>query len=367
MSSSVHGFTVTPSASPRPEAERTEILRHLNFGKEFTDHMAGATWSKEQGWHNRRVEAYGPLQLEPASAVLHYAQEIFEGLKAYRWQDGSVWLFRPEQNAERFQRSAARIALPELSVEDFLGSIEALLSVDGAWVPGADESSLYLRPFMFASEAFLGVRPAAVVEYLLISGPVGPYFPGGVKPVSIWVAQGFHRAGPGGTGAAKFGGNYAASLLPQQQAFERGCQQVLFTDAATGMYLEELGGMNIFVVRKDGTLETPRLTGTILEGITRESVITLLEEDSVKIVEKNISLAEVRDGVESGDIAEVFACGTAAVVTPIGRFASPDFDVTVGDGTAGEVTLNIRKRLTDIQYGRAEDPYGWMRRVEASS
>ncbi len=363
MSSTAKQFDVIRNATPRTDAEREAILTDLNFGKEFTDHMARITWTKDGGWMHHRVEPYAALTLDPAAAVLHYAQEIFEGLKAYRWADGSVWLFRPEENAKRFQRSAARLAMPQLPVEDFIGSIEALLAVDGAWVPGVDESSLYLRPYAFASEAFLGVRPANTIDYLVIAGPVGPYFPSGMKPVSIWVAQGFHRAGPGGTGAAKFGGNYAASLLPQQQAYEHGCQQVLFTDAATDTYLEELGGMNLFVVRKDGTLETPRLTGTILEGITRDAVMTLLEEDGIKVVEKDISLAEVHDGIASGDIAEVFACGTAAVVTPIGRLASPAFDVTVGDGTAGEVTMRVRNELTDIQYGRAEDRYGWMRKV----
>ncbi len=325
--------------------------------------MVRMQWRQGEGWADRRVDPYGPLQMDPAAAVLHYAQEIFEGLKAYRWDDGSVWLFRPEANGERFNKSARRLALPEVELDDFLGSIEALVAADEAWVPGSEESSLYLRPFMFASEAFLGVRPAHIIDYLLIASPVGPYFQGGVKPVSIWVAQGYHRAGPGGTGDAKCGGNYAASLLPQQQAFENGCQQVLFLDARDGRYLEELGGMNVFVVRKDGTIETPRLTGTILEGITRSSVIRLLEDDNRKVVEKDITLDEIRAGVDGGDIGEVFACGTAAVVTPVGRLASPEFDLTVNGGEAGDVTMAIRKRLTDIQYGRAEDIYGWMQRI----
>jgi branched-chain amino acid aminotransferase len=359
----VAAFAVTPNPAPSSDAVREQVLHELKFGTVFTDHMARITWRKDEGWMDRRVEPYGPLSLDPAAAVLHYAQEIFEGLKAYRHADGSIWLFRAEANAERFQASARRLALPELPVEDFLGSIEALLAVDHAWVPDAPESSLYLRPFMFASEAFLGVRPANLVDYLMIASPVGAYFAGGVKPVSIWVAEGFHRAGPGGTGAAKCGGNYAASLLPQMQAYEHGCQQVLFTDAATGMYLEELGGMNLFVVRADGTIETPRLTGTILEGITRYSVLQILEDDEVKVVERDISLAEVREGIAEGSITEVFACGTAAVVTPVGRLAGADFDVTVGDGTAGEVTMQIRKELMDIQYGLADDTYGWMRRV----
>ncbi|MBN2176772.1 MAG: branched-chain amino acid aminotransferase [Demequinaceae bacterium] len=363
LNSSAESFAVHLSANPATDAQRAALLEDLNFGTAFSDHMARITWTKKDGWIDRRVEAYGPLTLDPAAAVLHYAQEVFEGLKAYRHEDGSIWLFRPEANAERFQASARRLALPELPVEDFIGSIEALLALDHEWVPSVPESSLYLRPYMFASEAFIGVRPANVVDYLLIAGPVGPYFPGGVKPVSIWVAEGFHRAGPGGTGSAKCGGNYAASLLPQMQAYEHGCQQVLFTDAATGLYLEELGGMNLCVVRKDGTIETPRLTGTILEGITRYSVLQLLEDDHIKLIERDISLAEVREGVADGDITEVFACGTAAVVTPVGRLAGADFDVTVGDGSAGEVTMAIRKELTDIQYGRVPDPYGWMHRV----
>ena len=360
--SSAGAFEVRPNAAALSVEARDAALADLAFGVQFTDHMARMQF-RDGAWHDRRVEAYGPLQMDPAAAVLHYAQEIFEGLKAYRWADGSIHLFRPEANAERFRKSAYRLALPDLSVDDFIGAIEALIEVDHAWVPGVEESSLYLRPFMFASEAFLGVRPAKTVDFLVIASPVGAYFPGGVKPVSIWVAQGFHRAGPGGTGDAKCGGNYAASLLPQQQAYQHGCQQVLFLDAKDDRYLEELGGMNVYIVRRDGTVETPRLTGTILEGITRFSVNQLLEDDGRKVIEKDITLDEVRSGIESGDIAEIFACGTAAVVTPVGRLASPDFDLTVGGGEPGEVTMAIRKRLTDIQYGRAEDVYGWMRRV----
>lgn len=361
--SSVEAFEVRENPAPAAVAQREAALANLNFGTQFTDHMARAQWRTGTGWIDRRVEAYGPLSLDPAAAVLHYAQEIFEGLKAYRWADGSVWAFRPEANAARFNKSAKRLALPQFQVDDFIGSIEALVRTDIEWVPGVEESSLYLRPFMFASEAFLGVRPAHIIEYLLIASPVGAYFPGGVKPVSIWVAQGYHRAGPGGTGDAKCGGNYAASLLPQQQAYDNGCQQVLFLDAREDKYLDELGGMNVFVVRADGSVETPRLTGNILEGITRSSVIRQLEESGRKVLEKDITLDEVRAGIESGDVVEVFACGTAAVVTPIGRLASPDFDVNINGGEAGDVTLAIRKSLTDIQYGRAADTYGWMRRV----
>ncbi|HEY0187245.1 MAG TPA: branched-chain amino acid aminotransferase [Cellulomonas sp.] len=356
-------FQVHRSDAPRPDAERAELLAAPRFGTVFTDHMARISWSEDLGWHDRRVEKYGPLQLDPATAVLHYAQEIFEGLKAYRHADGSVWTFRPRANAERLQRSAHRLALPELSVEDFLASITALVRTDLDWVPSGEETSLYLRPFMYASESFLGVRPTLEAEYLVIASPVGSYFAGGVQPVSIWVSQDYARAGAGGTGSAKCGGNYAASLLPQQEAYARGCEQVCFLDASTGTLLEELGGMNVFVVRTDGSVITPRLSGSILEGVTRSSIIQLLTEDGRTVAEQDIPLAELLAGLRDGSVAEVFACGTAAVVNPIGRLAGADFDETVGGGEAGATTMSIRSRLTDIQYGRAADPHGWMHRL----
>ncbi len=356
-------FSVRPNPDPHSDEARQRALEELDFGRAFTDHMVRISWAAGEGWTDRRVEPYGTITLDPAATVLHYGQGIFEGLKAYRWDDGSIWLFRPEDNAARMQASARRMALPELSTQDFIGSVEALLSVDAEWVPRGADASLYLRPFMFASEAYLGVRPGHKVSYVLIASPVGPYFAGGVDAVSIWVAQGYHRASAGGTGAAKCGGNYAASMLPQVQARQHGCEQVLYTDAATETLLEEFGGMNALVVRADGIVETPRLTGDILEGITRASILQLLEDDGVRAVEKDITLADVAEGARDGDIAELFACGTAAVVAPVGRLASPDFDVTVGDGSAGPVTRGILERLTDIQYGRAEDTHGWMRRV----
>ncbi|WP_062378887.1 branched-chain amino acid aminotransferase [Demequina pelophila] len=361
-SPTAEAFRVVPHPAPATAAERAERLSDLRFGTTFTDHMARITWSAGRGWEDRRVEPYGPIPMDPAASVLHYAQEVFEGLKAYRWADGSIHLFRPEANAERLQRSAARLALPELPVEDFLASIHALLELDHAWVPDAPETSLYLRPFLIGTDVFLGLRPSRKVEYLLIASPSGPYFRGGVAPVSIWVERDYHRAGPGGTGAAKCGGNYAAALRPQVEAAQRGFDQVLYLDAATGSVLEELGGMNVFAVRTDGTVLTPIINGNILEGITRASVIALLEDQDLKVIERDISLDELRDGVESGEIAEVFACGTAAIVTPVGRIASTDFEVGTGD-QPGPVTLEVRRRLTDIQYGRAEDTYGWMRRA----
>ncbi|WP_062463870.1 branched-chain amino acid aminotransferase [Demequina soli] len=362
-SSTTEAFRVVRNPNPATDAERAERLKDLAFGTRFTDHMARVTWTADEGWTDRRVEPYGPLLLDPAASVLHYAQEVFEGLKAYRWADGSVRTFRPERNAERLQRSAWRLALPELSTEDFMDSLHALVALDEAWIPTAPETSLYLRPFLIGTDIFLGLRPSKRVEYLLIASPSGPYFTGGVKPVSIWVERDFHRAGPGGTGAAKCGGNYAAALRPQIGASERGYDQVLFLDARTNAVLEELGGMNVFIVQKDGTVLTPIINGNILEGVTRSSIIQLLEDQNLKVVERDITLAELREGIESGEVAEIFACGTAAVVTPVGRIGAEDFEVTVGSGDAGPVTLAVRERLTDIQYGRAEDTYGWMHRI----
>ncbi|HEX5332354.1 MAG TPA: branched-chain amino acid aminotransferase [Cellulomonas sp.] len=356
-------FEIRRSDTPVPAAERAQAMAAPTFGTVFTDHMARASWSLADGWHDRRVEKYGPLLLDPATAVLHYAQEIFEGLKAYRHADGSVWTFRPSANAARFARSAHRLALPELTEADFLGAITALVTTDVDWVPSGEETSLYLRPFMYGSERFLGVRPSLEAEFLVIASPVGPYFTHGVQPVSIWVAQDYHRVGAGGTGAAKCGGNYAASLLPQQEAYGHGCEQVCFLDAATNSVLEELGGMNVFIVHADGTISTPELTGSILEGVTRSSVIRLLTDAGHEVSERRITLAELRAGLTDGSVAEVFACGTAAVITPIGRLAGEGFDATVADGAAGDVTMRVRAELTDIQYGRATDRHGWLHRL----
>jgi len=356
-------FTRRLNPEARAELERTEILADPGFGKHFTDHMVDICWSARGGWHRPRVQPYGPIELDPAAAVLHYGQEMFEGLKAYRHADGSIWCFRPEANAARMQRSARRMALPELPTEYFLDSLRELIAVDAAWVPTAPDTSLYLRPFMFAKEAFLGVRPAEKVNFYLIASPAGAYFTGGLAPVSIWLSTTYSRAGRGGTGAAKTGGNYASSLIAQAEAYEQGCAQVLFLDSEEGRFLEELGGMNVFAVRSDGTVLTPVLNGNILEGVTRSSVIQLIEDHDLKVVERDITLAELREGIDNGEITEVFACGTAAIVTPVGRMGSDDFEVTVGDGEPGPVTLAVRRRLTDIQYGRADDAFGWMQRV----
>jgi branched-chain amino acid aminotransferase len=356
-------FRTEPSPSAKDALAREAILADPGFGKHFTDHMVQITWTLQDGWHDAEVVPYGPISLDPAASVLHYAQEIFEGLKAYRHADGSIWSFRPEANALRLQRSARRLALPELGVEDFLESLRQLLAIDKDWVPAAPETSLYIRPFMFASESFLGVRAAQKVDYRVIASPAGAYFHGGVTPVSIWLSTDYTRAGRGGMGAAKTGGNYAASLLPQAEAYEQGCAQVLFLDSVEGKYLEELGGMNLFLVRHDGTLITPSLSGTILEGITRESVLQLARDRGHAVEERPVTVDEWRDGVSSGEITEVFACGTAAVITPIAQLKSPDFAIGDPAAPAGELTMSLRAELTDIQYGRRPDHHGWMTRL----
>ncbi|WP_419819190.1 branched-chain amino acid aminotransferase [Glaciibacter flavus] len=355
-------FDVTRNENAKPAEEREAILADPGFGNYFTDHMVDLCWSQHGGWHRPRVSPYGPIQLDPSAAVLHYAQEVFEGLKAYRHADGSIRTFRPYENAARMQRSARRLALPELPSEYFIESLKQLIAVDGDWVPSAPETSLYLRPFMFAKEAFLGVRPANKIAFYVIASPAGAYFHGGVKPVNIWLSTQYARAGKGGTGAAKTGGNYASSLLPQAEAAEHGCAQVLFLDE--GVYLEELGGMNVVLVKKDGTLITPE-SDSILEGITRDSLLQLAEDRGHLVERRQVRIDEWRDGAASGEIVGAFACGTAAVVTPIGRLLAEDFEIAHDGNAAEELALSLRGELTDIQYGRAEDRHGWMLRLDA--
>ncbi|WP_424187318.1 branched-chain amino acid aminotransferase [Actinokineospora sp. G85] len=356
-------FPLERTSRPLPDAERSAILADPGFGKHFTDHMATAQWTPDAGWHARKVGPVEPFTLHPSAAVLHYAQEIFEGLKAYRHADGSVWLFRPEVNARRFARSARRLTLPELPEEDFLDSVAALVRADAAWVPtGGGEQSLYLRPFMIATEAFLGVRPAHEVRYCVIASPAATYFSSGAGGVTLWISTTYTRAAPGGTGEAKCGGNYAASLAAQLEAQSHGCDQVLYVDGVEHRWLEESGTMNVAVLTSAGELVTPPL-GTILEGVTRDSVLALAADHGLTAVQRPISVDELAAGCADGTITEVFAIGTAAVITPITRFRGEGVDITVGDATAGKTTLALRKHVLDIQYGRAADPHGWLRRV----
>ena len=354
-------ISTTPATSPVADERLAEILANPGFGTHFTDHMLTVEWTPDAGWHDARITPYGPLQLDPATAVLHYAQETFEGMKAYRHDDGSVWSFRPEENAGRMVRSSQRLAFPELPVEDFVACVDALVQADERWVPdNAGEKSLYLRPFMFASEVFLGVRPAQHVTFMVIASPAGAYFKGGVKPVTLWLTEEYTRAGRGGMGAAKTGGNYASSLVAQQEAIGQGCDQVVFLDGQEGRYIEELGGMNLYFVFDDGTIATPE-TGTILEGITRASIIELAGKLGHQVQERKVSIDEWREGVTSGRITEIFACGTAAVVTPVGSLKSAAGEVPAPAST--DLTLRLRQALVDIQFGRAEDTFGWMHRI----
>jgi branched-chain amino acid aminotransferase len=355
-------WQVTRNDAAKSPETRAEILADPGFGKHFTDHMVDICWSARGGWHRPRVQPYGPISLDPAAAVLHYAQEVFEGLKAYRHADGSIWTFRPHANAARIRKSAKRLAMPELPEEYFLDSLKQLIAVDGDWVPTAPETSLYLRPFMFAKEAFLGVRPAEKVEYYLIASPAGAYFSGGVTPVSIWLSTDYARAGKGGTGAAKTGGNYASSLVAQAEAYEHGCAQVLFLDGE-GVYLEELGGMNVVLVTNDNRLITPE-SDSILEGITLDSILQLGRDRGLRTEQRKVTLQEWIDGVASGEIVEAFACGTAAVITPIAELKGETVSIVMPEPAGERVAMSLRQELTDIQYGRIPDRHGWNVRLD---
>ncbi|WP_377273136.1 branched-chain amino acid aminotransferase [Peterkaempfera sp. SMS 1(5)a] len=357
-------FPLLRSASPVPEAERAAVLAAPGFGRHFTDHMASALWTPQAGWHNRQVTAVRPFSLHPASSVLHYAQEVFEGLKAYRHADGSIWLFRPERNAQRFIRSAGRMGLPPLPEDDFLASIEALVRADEAWVPVATtQESLYLRPFMFASEPFLGVRPAEQVTYAVIASPAQSYFASARGGVTLWVSTAYTRAGQGGTGAAKCGGNYGAGVAAQVEAERHGCDQVLYLDGLDEeAFVEEAGTMNLFLVTSRGELVTPAL-GTILDGVTRDTVLALATEFDLTPVERPVPFRELCVGIADGTVTEVFAAGTAAVITPVLGIKSTRRTLTVADGEPGKQTQALRDRVLGIQYGRSEDTHGWLRHV----
>jgi branched-chain amino acid aminotransferase len=328
--------------------------------------MFVARYRAGEGWYDARLTAYAPLQVDPATAALHYAQSIFEGLKAYAQPDGSVATFRPEANAARFVRGAKRLAMPPVPEEAFLAAVDALVAADRDWVPTAAGQTLYLRPYQLASEPFLGVRPAQEYLFLVIASPAGPYFPRGVQPVSVYLSEDYIRAAPGGTGDVECAGNYAASLLAQEQAIAAGCDQVVWLDALEKRWVEEMGGMNLFFVLgsgPDAELVTPELTGTLLPGITRDSLITLARERGHRVTERRFSVDEWRAGVADGSVTETFACGTAAVITPVGEVKARTGDFTVGDGTPGPIAMGLRDALLDIQHGRVPDTHGWLHKV----
>jgi branched-chain amino acid aminotransferase len=363
-------FQVDAKKTRLPAADREGLLANPGFGRVFTDHMVRIRWTAERGWHDAALIPYGPLTIDPGTSVLHYAQAVFEGLKAFRQADGGVAAFRADRHAARFRDSARRLALPELPEETFLEAIDVLLQADHEWVPSAADHSLYLRPMMFATEVTLAVHPADDVTFLLIASPSGSYFPRGVKPVTVWLSEDFSRAAPGGTGAAKTGGNYAGGLLAQAQAAEHGCDQVVWLDSRDHRWVEEMGGMNLCFVYGEGKqarLMTPALTGTLLPGVTRDSLLTLGRDLGYTTEEGKISVEEWRAGCEDGSLTEVFACGTAAVITPVGAVKSGGGSWTVGDGGAGEVSMRLRQALVDIQRGVAPDPRGWLYRPRVST
>ncbi len=356
-------FEFEAHPDPVPAGDRAALLANPGFGKVFTDHMAVIRYSADRGWHDARIEPRRPLEIDPACAVLHYAQEIFEGLKAYRTPDGGASLFRAEQNARRFAESAERMAMAPLPENLFLNSIRELVKRDRDWIPEIEGGSLYLRPFMFASEVFLGVKPASEYLYIVLASPAGAYFKGGAPSVTLWVSEHYTRAAPGGTGAAKCGGNYAASLVAQKEAIAEGCDQVVFLDAVENRYVEELGGMNVMFVMNDGSIVTPPLGGTILPGITRDSLLTLARGQGIEVREERYGIDQWKADAESGKLREAFACGTAAVLTPIGRVRGRDYEFQMGNGGPGMLTEKLRADLVAIQRGTAPDPHGWVERL----
>ncbi|KID29528.1 branched-chain amino acid aminotransferase [Prauserella rugosa] len=357
-------FTRIPSTQPASAERVAEVLAKPGFGVHFTDHMVTVKWNAEQGWHDAEVRAYEPLTFDPASQILHYGQSIFEGLKAYRQPDGTIGAFRPEANAQRFRDSARRLAMPELPDELFLGSIAELVDIDERWVPTRQGDALYLRPFMIATGEGLGVNsPSSEYLYLLIASPAGSYFSGGVKPVTVWLSTEYVRAAPGGTGEAKCGGNYAAAFVAQAQAVEKGCDQVVWLDAAERRWVEEMGGMNLFFVfgsGADATVVTPELSGSLLPGVTRKSLLQLARDHGYKVEERRISTEEWESAATSGELTEVFACGTAAVITPVGHVKHNDGEFAIGGGEPGPITMELREHLVGIQEGTRGDDHGWL-------
>lgn len=360
---SVSSFTTVPSTGRTAEADRHAILQNPGFGTAFTDHMVTMTWTPDRGWHDGRVGPRKPFQMDPAAAVLQYAQQVFEGLKAYRGAGNDIVLFRPQENAKRMAQSAQRMAMPPLPTELFIAAIEELVRIDHAWIPSIPGGSLYLRPFVFASEVMLGVRPAREFTFCLIASPVGAYFAGGQKPITVWVSADMARAARGGTGAAKCAANYAASLLAQSLAAANGCDQTVFLDAAEQRWIEELGGMNVFFVTRDGELITPPLSGTILPGVTRQSLLALAREEKLSVTEAPYAYEQFRHDVETGRTTEAFACGTAAVVVPIGTFRDAGGDLEVGGGKVGPTTAKLYERLVNIQRGVEPDRHGWLHHI----
>lgn len=335
---------------------------NLGFGKFFSDHMFLMKWDREKGWHDAEIHPYCNFDLDPASTVLHYGQAIFEGLKAYKGDDGQIFMFRPEDNLERMNSSALRMCMPRIPVDQVLKAMKALVYLDRDWIPTRPGATLYVRPTMIAVEAALGVRPAQNYYFFIILSPVGAYYPEGFSPTKIWVTDKYVRAVKGGVGTAKTAGNYAASIKAAEEAGKAGYTQVLWLDACERKYLEEVGTSNIFVKIGD-ELVTPPLNGSILAGITRDSVIKLARSWGVNVVERMVSIGEVLEACEDGTLSEVFGTGTAAVISPVGELSYKDKKYTVADGNAGMLSQKLFNELQGIQYGKQEDVFDWTVRV----
>ncbi|MEU9572339.1 branched-chain amino acid aminotransferase [Streptomyces massasporeus] len=355
-------FTTEP-AVPLSVEKRAALLEAPAFGEVFTDHMISIDWGRERGWHDARLHPYGPLVLDPSAQVFHYGQEVFEGMKAYRRPDGTVVTFRPYANAARLNRSCARMAMPELPGETFVEALELLVTTDRDWVPDRPGHSLYLRPFMIATQHTIGFYgPSAAFRFMVIASPAASYFKAGAKPLTVWLSHDYTRAAPGGTGEAKCGGNYAGTLVAQAQAREKGCDQVVWLDSAERRWVDEMGTSNLFFVYGD-RLVTPELSGTLLAGVTRDSVLALAADLGYRAEESRISVEQWRDDAESGALTEVFSCGTSSMITPVGFVRSVDGDWTIGGGVRGPVTSRLHEELSGIQTGTRPDPFGWVHKI----
>lgn len=348
-------LTSSPKTKPTDES-------NLGFGHFFTDHMFIMNYDNGQGWHNARIVPYGPLDLSPASMCLHYAQEVFEGLKAYRTADNKIQLFRPEENFKRLNVSNERLVIPQVDVDFCVEALDKLVDIDKDWVPHSDGASLYIRPFIIACDPFLGVRPADSYMFIIILSPSGAYYSTGLNPVSIYVEQNYVRAVRGGMGFTKTGGNYAASLIGQDEAHKQNYSQVLWLDGVEKKYIEEVGAMNIFFII-DGEVVTPELQGSILSGITRKSAIELAKSWSMKVSEKRISIQEVADAYDAGKLDEVFGTGTAAVISPVGTLKWGDKVMTINNNQIGPISQKLYDTMTGIQYGRLEDKFNWIHKL----
>lgn len=349
---------ITRAATLKEKPDSSKLV----FGKAMTDHMLIIDYDAGQGWHDARIIPYGPLQIDPAAKVLHYAEEIFEGLKAYRTADGSIQLFRIRDNIDRMNKSADRLCLPQIPEELAVSAIKKLVEVEQDWVPHEKDTSLYIRPFMIGLDAALGVHSSHHVQFIVVVCPVGAYYPEGLNPVKIYIEDEDVRAVKGGTGMAKTGGNYAASLRAGNRAEERGYSQVLWLDGVHRKYIEEVGAMNV-MFKVDGKILTPDLNGSVLDGITRRSCIQLLKDWGYEVEERRISAEELFTAAENGTLEEAWGTGTAAVVSPIGELAMGDKKVTVSGGKIGEITQKLYDELTGIQWGRVADPHGWITKL----